>query len=123
MTTKSQLLRRGPQCSKCGCHIGNGAATECGHCRNPQPLSFRELLRMGRLVRDHWHGVGGLPGLIRHPTYRPAFTVTESPHLASGSDREYIADIRKGNAERAELADLYDRSQGQRQVQRRAVRL
>ena len=52
MTTKSQLLRRGPQCAKCGLHIGNGAATECGHCRNPQPLSFRELLRMGRLVRD-----------------------------------------------------------------------
>lgn len=123
MTTKSQLLRRGPQCAKCGLHIGNGAATECGHCRNPQPLSFRELLRMGRLVRDHWHGVGGLPGLIRHPTYRPAFTVTERSSLSHQDDKEYAAEIRQGLAERAELADLYDRSQGQRQVQRRAVRL
>jgi hypothetical protein len=122
MTTKTLLLRRGPHCAKCGLQIGNGV-TECGYCRNPKPLSFRELLRMGRLVRDHWHGVGGLPGLIRHPSYRPAFTVTERTSLSHQDDKEYAAEIRQGLAERAELADLYDRSQGQREVARRAVRI
>ena len=118
----TSLQLKAPFCSGCASHIGTGA-TVCGACKCPQPLSRSELLRMGRLMRRHWFGVGRLRGLMLHPTYRPTLYTYLAPRLLNRLDSDERAHALKAHQERAELADLYDRSQWQRGLARRAVRM
>ena len=110
-----------PQCPHCSAHIGT-AASVCGACKLPQPLTAKELMRMARLTRRHW-GSGVLRELVMHPSYRPCFVV--SPHQGQRGQlsMQDCADLTREMAERAELANLYDRSQAGRGLGRRAVRI
>jgi hypothetical protein len=122
-------VHRLPKCSGCGSHIGTGASI-CGACKNPQPLTWLELMKLGRLVRRHW-GSGVLRELVMHSTYRPTLSVTAHFSVVLCEDRRlsreaHLKIFELANDalnERAELADLYDRSQAQRGLRRRAVRI
>ena len=125
--TSSQLkearaaANRLPNCSGCGSHIGSATGI-CGACKNPQRLTWRECLRLGRLARDHWHG-GSVTKLVLHPSYRPKLNVSTHISLALSDDAESRKAAVQELNERAEFADLYDRSQAQRGLRRRAVRI
>jgi len=110
-----------PKCSQCGSHIGT-AASVCGACKLPQPLSEKEMMRMARLTRRHW-GSGVLRELVQHPSYRPCFVVSPMHGQREQLGLQDLADLITEMAERAELADLYDRSQAQQGLGRRAVRI
>jgi hypothetical protein len=95
----------------------------CGACKNPQSLTWLELMKLGRLVRKHWHGAGLVTELVLHPKYRPTLYVTEHFSVALCEDGESRRKAIEELKERSELADLYDRSQAQRGLARRAVRI
>ncbi len=125
MKTTSPLeisaARRFPRCVHCGSHIGTGARV-CGACRSPRPLNLAELTRLGKLARKHWFG-GTVRDLVQHQTYRPTLYVTPPRSLDLEVDAETCKAVRKEYQERAELANLYDRTQAQQGTKRRAVRI
>jgi|JI6StandDraft_1071083.scaffolds.fasta_scaffold04895_13 hypothetical protein len=110
-----------PKCSQCSSHIGT-AASVCGACKLPQPLTAAELMRMARLTRRHW-GSGVLRELVMHPSYRPCFVVSPMQSQRDQLSLQDRAELITEMAERAELANLYDRSQAGRGLGRRAVRI
>lgn len=107
---------RRPVCSSCGLYVGVVVQT-CGACKKPEPLSFRELLRMGRLLKRYAWGFGtSLSAFVYTRGHGPTLQVADpGTYYYRASDP-----IR---ALHAELGDLYDRFQAQIGMPRRAVRL
>ncbi len=101
-----------PFCSMCQRHIGTGGGLNatCGACAKPRALTLCELKRFARLVRKHWAGTARELIASRLHGYRPTLGV-KLPHFAVLNEWD-AADIRaerQACAERAWLADLYDR--------------
>ena len=125
----SVSTHRGPFCDRCGAHVGT-EATLCGACKRVLAgqavwLTRRELRTFALLVRKHW-GSGKASDLMHRclPSYRPALVVSDpAPLLRLSWTAQELADRRVVCAERADLADLYDRAQAARGDGRRAVRL
>ena len=79
--------------------------------QRPKPqISKPELMRMARLTRRHW-GSGVLRELVMHPSYRPCFVVSPMQSQRDQLSLQDRAELITEMAERAELANLYDRSQ------------
>lgn len=114
---KSASLRL-PQCVSCGAHIGwHAPASMCGACRNPSPLTRRDMRQMRKLTISHW-GNGSIRSLVQaQGGYRPALVVKKDD-LAL-----FCAASVEMCRQRAELADYYDRMQASRNDPRRACRV
>lgn len=127
MTVKVRLTSSAPFCGRCRLHIGS-AGFQCGACANPAPLSFRDLMRFGRLVRRHWAGTPRelWRASVLHD-YRPTLITRLDPRHERRLNLTYDLNDgiseRQACAERSELADLYDRIQHSRGSELRACRV
>lgn len=122
-----QAIRGLPFCKGCGLHIGTGAAFEvCGACRRWRrseiALNLAELMKFARLVRKHWGNGNPRTLLIGAGNYRPTLYTTLHPRMMDGWTLAERQEQVTACAERAELADLYDRIQYLRGDGRRACR-
>ena len=112
-------------CSSCGLYVGVVVQT-CGACKKPEPLSFRELLRMGRLLKRYaWGSATSLSALVYTRGHGPTLQVADP---GDGPPRGVAGRIRHAQFESmraigAELGDLYDRFQAQIGMPRLAVRI
>lgn len=102
----------------------------CGACRRVQDservaLNLSELRELFKLTRKHWGIQQSAIELLRAPaSYRPCFVV--KPVDRDGAGRTLTPEEQQALitecAERARLADLYDRAQATRGDKRRAAR-
>lgn len=120
-TEQQRLMSRFPHCRKCGLHIGTGGPDLCGACAVAhRPLTRSEVRRFARLVPKHW--TGNARALLACVGYRPTLVTSVLPHQSAGWSLEERRFQTAACAERAELANLYDRIQAARSDQRRACR-
>ena len=123
MTVKVRLTSSAPFCGRCRRHIGS-AGFQCGACANPVPLSFRDLMRFGRLVQRHWAGTPReLLRAAKTHNYRPTLITRLHPNFEAHASADDIIAERADCTERSELADLYDRIQHSRGSELRACRV
>lgn len=111
-------------CKYCAAMVFTGAL--CG-CRKTLDFdrvapSMAELRELFRLTRKHW-GSGKARDLIYAPGgYRPCFVVKPTDRDRAGRTPDEQKALMAECAERARLADLYDRAQATRGDARRAAR-
>lgn len=85
-------------------------------------LKLAEVREMSKLCKKHW-GDGKIRSLLRgEGGYRPTLIVSVSERQRRVYSLDELKDFRKQCAERARLADLYDRAQQARGDSRRAAR-
>lgn len=99
----------------------------CGACRRVQAservaLNLSELRELFKLTRKHW-GSGKPRELLYAPGgYRPCLIVKPTDRDRAGRTPDEQKALITECAERARLADLYDRAQATRGDKRRAAR-